>query len=175
MNALEQYRLELKSLPIGEHEFSFVLDNNFFKAIEEDEIKEGNVSATISVEKTAHNITLNIDLLGEVTTICDRCLDPLTIEVDALQTLYIKFGESYQEESDDQITIPEDEAYFDISWILYEYVALSLPLKKVHPENECNPEMIKILHQHEGTIADTKTTETNKVDPRWASLKDIIS
>ena len=175
MNALEQYRLELKTLPLGEHEFNFVLDDDYFKAIGSEEITKGDVNATITVTKTAHNITLDIDLLGEVTTTCDRCLDPLKIDIDAVETLYISFGDTYQEESDDQITIPEDEEYFDISWILYEYVVLSLPLKKVHEEGECNPEMIKILHQHEGTIADTKTTEENKVDPRWASLKDIIS
>ena len=32
MNALEQYRLELKTLPLGEHEFNFVLDDEYFKA-----------------------------------------------------------------------------------------------------------------------------------------------
>lgn len=175
MNALEQYRLELKSLPIGEHEFNFVLDDDFFKALNSEEIKSGDVSAKIHVVKTAHNITLYIDLLGVATTICDRCLDPLDIEIDTEQTLNIKFGDSYIEESDEQITIPQDDEYFDISWILYEYAVLSLPLRKVHADNECNPEMMKILHQHEGNTADTKTSETNEVDPRWAALKDIIS
>ena len=53
MNALEQYRLELKTLPLGEHEFNFVLDDEYFKAIGSEEITKGDVNATITVTKIA--------------------------------------------------------------------------------------------------------------------------
>jgi len=55
----------------------------------------------------------------------------------------------------------------DLSQYLYESLIVSLPIKKVHPDNECNKEMIKRLNPSK-----TKKTK-NDSDPRWDALKNI--
>ena len=41
--------------------------------------------------------------------------------------------------------VQASEQELDMSQIIYDYVNLSLPIKKVHPEGECDPEMMEKL------------------------------
>ena len=182
MDKLSLYNLQLKTLSEGTHYHEFDLDNQFFADIEGPEINAGEVKAEIEINKTSHNIELNITLTGRVETTCDRCLDALWVDIDVEESLYIKFGKSYSEESDDLIIIPEEEGVFNIAWTLYEFCALAIPICHSHAEGECNAEMMNILNQHsvreiddeDGCDDDIKTTENHEVDPRWAALKDIF-
>ena len=108
MDTLSLYTLQLKTLSEGTHHYEFDLDNQFFIDVEGPEITAGDVKAEIEVNKTSLNIELNIALSGKVETTCDRCLDALWVDIDVEESLYIKFGKSYSEESDDLIVIPED-------------------------------------------------------------------
>lgn len=184
MDKLSLYNIQLKTLSEGNHHFDFDLDDQFFVDINGPEINAGNVKAEIEVNKTSLNIQLDITLKGKVETICDRCLDALWVDIDVEESLYIKFGKTYSEESDDLIIIPEDEGVFNIAWTLYEFCALAIPICHSHPEGECNAEMINILNQHsvreiddndDDSADDIKTTENHEVDPRWAALKNILN
>jgi uncharacterized metal-binding protein YceD (DUF177 family) len=52
--------------------------------------------------------------------------------------------------------------------MIYEQVVLSTPSKVVHPEGECDEEMIQQLNKY-------KVSEANKetIDPRWEKLKKL--
>ena len=139
--------------------------------------------AKVIHQEGGRNIELNIALRGKVETTCDRCLDALWVDIDVEESLYIKFGKSYSEESDDLIIIPEDEGTFNIAWTLYEFCALAIPICHSHPDGECNAEMMNIHNQHsvreidddDDSDDDIKTTENDEVDPRWAALKNIFN
>ena len=183
MDKLSLYNLQLKTLSEGTHYQEFDLDNKFFSDVEGPEINAGAVKAQIEINKTSHNIELSIMLQGKVETTCDRCLDALWVDIDVEESLYIKFGKSYSEESDDLIIIPEDEGTFNIAWTLYEFCALAIPICHSHPDGKCNAEMMNILNQHsvreidndDDSDDDIKTTENHEVDPRWAALKNIFN
>ena len=65
--------------------------------------------------------------------------------------------------------VPADTHDFDVSSLIYEYIILAVPLHRVHPEGECNPEVIALLTANDAP----ETTEEDNIDPRWAALKDI--
>ncbi len=184
MDKLSLYNLQLKTLSEGTHHQEFDLDNQFFADIEGPEINAGEVKAQIEINKTSHNIELNIMLQGKVETTCDRCLEALWVDIDIEESLYIKFGKAYSEENDDLIVISEDEGVFNIAWTLYEFCALAIPICHSHPDGECNAEMMNILNQHsvreideddDSCGDDIKTTDNDEVDPRWAALKNIFN
>ena len=56
---------------------------------------------------------------------------------------------------------------FDVSSLIYEYIILAVPMYRVHPEGQCNPEVIAML------TAKPEEPEEKDIDPRWAALKDI--
>ena len=61
-----------------------------------------------------------------------------------------------------------DEYQIDIAPYLYEFIALGVPLRKVHPENECNPEVIERLHPEID-----ESVEENEISSVWDKLKKL--
>lgn len=162
----------------GVHIFDYVLNDDFFAAIQGPEIEKGELNVCVTVKKANLNIEIKIEMSGTVETICDRCLEPMEVDVETDETLFVKFGKEYQEEDNNLIIIPEDDGIFNIAWILYEFAALSIPISHMHDNGECNPEMINLLHQHQaGSIDNTADAkqENNEPDPRWAALKNILN
>ena len=42
----------------------------------------------------------------------------------------------------DLIVIPFSQTHYNTAWDIYESIALNLPLQRVHPEGECNADMM---------------------------------
>lgn len=179
-------------MPIGTQDFEYVLDNEFFKNIEGEDVQKGKVNVKLTVKRSAAAFELDFDLEGVIQIPCDRCLDDMDHEVKTHETLYVKFGTEYSEESDNVVIIPESEGDLNIAWFLYEFVALTIPLKHVHPAGKCNKAMSAKLRKHtarslndsddEGigsyddeNIADEVPGAGEEItDPRWDELKKII-
>ncbi len=175
-------------MPVGIQEFEYVLDNEFFKNIEGEDVQKGEVTVKLIVKRNVATFELNFELDGTIQIPCDRCLDDMEHEVKSRETLYVKFGEEYSEESDNVVVIPESEGELNIAWFLYEFVALTIPLKHVHPAGKCNKSMSAKLRKHVARIDDDTDEEGApcdeeiddvpdgevETDPRWDELKKII-
>jgi uncharacterized metal-binding protein YceD (DUF177 family) len=83
----------------------------------------------------------------------------------------VKFGEDYREE-DDVIVIAEDEGILDVAWLIYEFIALAIPIKHVHAPGKCNPAMSKLLEEHSAARSGEQEGE-KAIDPRWEKLRDL--
>ena len=181
------YNISLKNLSQGTHTYEYDLDRKFFEAIDGDEVKKGNVKVKLTVKKTSSTNEFNFDLKGVVQVPCNRCLDDMDLEIDSQNRLIVKLGREYSEESDEIIIIPEDEGEINIAWFLYEFVALNIPIKHVHPQGECNRTMSSNLRKHRATSADdgddemdddqdddfSEEEDTQTSDPRWDALKGL--
>ena len=97
MANLDCYNIIFKSLEIGNHTFEYELDNNFFKSLEDAEIKEGSLSAVVTVLKNEKNAELNIQIDGIVQIPCDRCLDEMTQEIEVDEDLLVQFTNAGEE------------------------------------------------------------------------------
>ena len=178
-------------MPVGSSTaLEYRLDNEFFANIDGPEVQRGKVDVTLDVKRTAAVIELNFHLSGIIYIPCDRCLDDMEHTIDTDEQLFIKLGHEYNEESDNMITIPEDEGEVNIAWFLYEFIALTIPIKHVHPYGKCNKEMSERLHKmsarrvddddEEVEFVSTGIDEDNSIeeeerptDPRWDALKKL--
>ena len=82
-------------------------------------------------------------------------------------------GYEVGDEDDDIISIAANEHELNISQFVYEYIMLSLPLKRVHPDDKdgnstCDKEVLDKLNDY---IVEEE--EEDSKDPRWDGLKDI--
>lgn len=93
-----------------------------------------------------------------------------SIETD--DRLMVKFGDDYSEE-DDLVIVAENEGMLDISWFIYEFIDLNIPIKHVHAPGKCNPAMIEMLQRHSAARSGEEDEES--VDPRWAALLKLKS
>ena len=156
------YNIPLKNLSEGAHIFEYDLDRKFFEAIDGEEVRKGNVAVKVTVKRTSSSFELNFEIKGVVKIPCTRCLDDMKQEVDTRDRLIVKFGQEYSEESDEIVVIPEDEGAINIAWFLYEFIALTIPIKHVHPSGECNRMVSSKFRKHRAVTADDEDDDNDK-------------
>ena len=163
-----EFLIPVSGLGLGVHNFKFDIKDDFFADMDYSEVKQADVTVDLEVLREELMMTLNFHLEGKVLVPCDRCADEFYIPIQSEQVFYIKFGAEGVEESDDVVVVPAEEHAYDVRSLIYEYIILSIPMYRVHPEGECNPEVLAMLsHDEEPSDEETMT------DPRWAALKDI--
>ena len=168
------FTIPFKGLKAGQHSFDFEIDSEFFEKFEESEIKEGNFSAIVEMDKRASHLDLLVKISGAALISCDRCLEMFSYPISCENRLIVKFGEDVCDDADTIILLP-DEYELDLRQQFYEFIHLALPIRRVHQTDEngkvgCNPEMIKKLN--ELLIDEEKHNDT---DPRWDELKKIMN
>ena len=171
MSKLEQFNVDLKALSQGDNILSFVLDDAFFEAIEAPTVRRGRLQTTLTIHRTEDYFDLDFHTEGLVTVACDRCLDDMDLPISADNHLVAKFGTAYSED-DDLVTVAENEGMLDVSWFIYQFVELSIPLRHVHAPGKCNPAMMKALEEHSAARSGVESVESS-VDSRWAVLEKL--
>lgn len=187
MGKFDLYKIPLRGLSEGKHEFNYKLDNKFFQLIDDgtSDIKKGDLDVVVHLKNTATTFELNFEIKGVAHVPCDRCLDDMVMDVATKSKLIVKFGAEYSEESDEIVIIPEEDGEINIAWFLYEFIVLSLPMKHVHPSGMCNKTMSTKLGKHKAKSSDDDnsddsldddsddTTDDSFSDTRWDNLKDV--
>ena len=150
------YTISFKGLSLGSHVFDWTIDGGFFASYEMSEINDAGISVQLTLIKHTRFLELNFVLDGWAEVGCDRCLDPLKLDLASDAKMIVKFGEHADEsdsDDDDVIFLPFDEDRLDVAQYLYEYAHLSLPIRRVHMDDDsghstCNAEMISKLKEY---------------------------
>ena len=171
-------------------EYEFALDNLYFSHIDAPEIQKGKVNVTLTVKRSTHAFDFNFQTDGMVWVPCDRCLDEMELPVSSTDKLTVKFGQAYAEDNDNVVIIPEEDNYINVAWFIYEFIALTIPMKHVHAPGKCNKAMTSKLNKHlrtnnndsddddsiyeseEELVVEESVEE--QIDPRWNELKKIL-
>ena len=123
----------LDQLELGEHLFDFQLDNTYFSAIDNSEVLSGLVDVRVRLFLREEDFEVDLDVMGQVQVTCDRCLEPMNVDVDI-----------YEE----NMELEEDSNPLDLAWLAYELIIVNLPLVHSHQDGGCNPEMDTLLQSH---------------------------
>ncbi|MBQ2301311.1 MAG: DUF177 domain-containing protein [Bacteroidaceae bacterium] len=158
MGKLDGYKVDLKGMATDTVSYRWQADNDFFSAVQGSEIKQGLLDVALRVKRTSGAYELEFQLQGEVEVTCDRCLESMNQPIDTFCTLRVVMGEDFVDDGD-VVVIPEREGIINVAWNIYEFAALQIPLRHVHPDCE----------------ALSESSEEERVDPRWADLKKLIN
>jgi uncharacterized protein len=167
------FTIPLVGLKEGRHTIDIEIGEEFFEQFEESEVKEGRLIAYIEMDKRSSHIDLSVRISGDVKICCDRCLEMFSFPVDCTNRLLVKFGKSLEGSDPDIITLSSDGQELDLEQHIYELIMLSIPIKRVHPDDDfgnstCDPLMLKKLEEF---IID----QENEIDPRWDELKKLMN
>jgi uncharacterized metal-binding protein YceD (DUF177 family) len=166
---LKEFDIQFSGLKLGLHEYQFKLDKKFFDYFKIDDITDGDISVDFTLTKRETMMEMTFDLMGTVTTTCDRCMDELKIIISDEREIMAKFSDENSESTDELIILRSEDYKIDIAPIIYEFIVINLPLRKVHDESECNPKIIAILY---GTNEEVK--KDKKIDSTmWNQLKKL--
>lgn len=184
------FKLPLKSLGVGTHEFEYHLDKQFFVNMESSDIHDADLNVALTVQYNGDIYNLDFHITGEVVLICDRCLDDLRFPIDATYHIVVKYGEDYNDDNDEVLEIPETDNTLNVAYMIKDTVELAIPMKHVHPLGKCNRQMSAMLKKHRATSGDDDAELENELideidnidaqssaagnsDPRWDALRKL--
>ena len=150
MEVAEGYSIAYRGLKNGTHEFRFEVGKPLFKAFESSEIKDGRCVVEV-----------------------DRCLEDCRVPIDFEGQLLVKFSDEPREYDGEVLWLLPGEDEVDLSQYIYESIVLSLPYQRVHPEGECDPEMLKrfrIVSDEEFSAIENRAEEHAVPEGEWAKL-----
>jgi uncharacterized metal-binding protein YceD (DUF177 family) len=153
------YKVELATLKDGHHEQDFKIDMEFFRNMENDEILGADVDVHLDLEKRNDVYDCTFTCRGKLVIPCDRCLDPLDHEVDTVYHVVVKYGDDYDDSTDNLLVIPYSNSYLNVAYILNDTILLTIPLRHVHPQGKCNRAMADTLRKHSHGGEDTDEME----------------
>ena len=138
---------------------------------ENPDILDCMITINLSLEKQERMLVLDFQISGNMEVTCDRCLENFNLPINSAESYYYKFGEERKEESEDVMIIPESEYQINVAELIFDYVSLTMPIRKVHPDDEdgnstCNKDILSKLNEFE---------ESPEMDPRWEALKKLKS
>ena len=168
---LEMFKIDLKGMKTDEQSLEFDLDSDFFKSLEVSEVSGGTLHVSVSIRKAIGFYELHFHTVGTVIVPCDLCLDDMEQPIETDNVLVAKLGTETNTE-DDVVTVDENEGMLDTSWLIYEFIALAIPIKHVHAPGKCNSAMTQKLQELSGAVRSGKE-EAETMDPRWEKLKDL--
>lgn len=160
-----EFEIAFVGLKPGVHEFEYDLDNKFFQERGCQEASEVKAHVKLSLEKNTGFMLLKFDVDGKAEVLCDRCGNPLNVNLWDEFNMVVKLVENpdemnNQEEDPDIWYLSRTESLLDVSGWIYEFVLLSIPTQRICPPDaagkpQCNEEVIKKLKQMQGSSGES--------------------
>ncbi|MBQ7494790.1 MAG: DUF177 domain-containing protein [Bacteroidaceae bacterium] len=165
MDTSSRFKINLDEVPAGGLQRSWHLDDSFFSELDEQEIEQGRLDATLHVTKSSGIFKFHFEVQGYVYIPCDRCLEPMRQDIVAQDTIQVRMGQTMEDDGE-SITVPADKPEWDVAWNLYETIALAIPIYHAHPDGQCAVDMEQLLDSMESLQTQT--------DTRWDALKGLF-
>ena len=165
MGKFSAFMQPLKSLPVGTHTFRYKLGRQFFVDMESSDVRDADLDVILTVKYDGDVYALDF----------------------ANYRLTVKYGDDYNDDSDEVLEIPSGDAGINVAYMLYDTVTLAIPIKHVHPMGKCNRAMSAILKKHRARPTgddadleeelmegiDDEESESTATDPRWDALRKL--
>lgn len=143
MDVTKEYAIAWKGLKNGTYHFDFKVDNALFEAYESTDIKGGDLTVEVTLDRGESMLSLQTVIRGTVTVACDRCLEECRLPVAFDGTLLVRFSDEVHDYDGEVTWISPAETHVSLAQYIYESIVLSLPYQRVHPEGECDADMLR--------------------------------
>ena len=176
----DAFIIPLNGLKQGRTRFSWKAGAEFFGNFDNKDIKDAEILVDVEVEKSGTYLGIDAEVSGNLTVPCDRCGADVSLPVRSRISQSIKFGaepvsgeEIVVSEEDERETVylPEDGGELDMSQTVYDFACLALPMKKVHPDGECDPVALRFLS---GEDFVPQERNEDKAESPFAVLKGLF-
>jgi len=171
-----EFDVHIFNLSHGEHSYRFEMSDSFFELFENEMFSKGKLIADVSLQKSDSMIHMDFHIEGTVELTCDRSLDLFDHPVSFDSKMIFKYGEEEKELSEDVMVITKDCQTINLADLLFEFIGLEIPMKKLHPrfqdEDDSDDEYVIVYSSQDDDEADEQEKDED-VDPRWAALKGL--
>ena len=173
MNFRRDFEIAFVGLKPGVHHYEYKVDNKFFAHYGQQDFTNCNAVVKLELDKKSGFMLLKFDIDGQVDVACDRCGNPLPLQLWEEFKVMVKLVDNPeemndQEEDPDVYYISRGESHLHLADWIYEFINLSIPLQKMCAPGEiggpgCNKEVLEKL-------ANIETGGKNDSNPLWKGL-----
>ncbi|AOZ99320.1 YceD family protein [Flavobacterium commune] len=178
MNRTKEFLIPFVGLKLGKHHFEYQISNAFFENFEYDEFQNSDIKVAVVLEKKSNMLELNFKHKGTVNVPCDLTGEDFDLPIKGKMKLIVRFGEVFNNDNEELLILPFGEFEIDIAQYIYEMIALSVPLKRVHPgvkDGSLKTEALEKLNKLQVKEVDEKENKEENIDPRWDKLKQLLT
>ena len=165
------YKVDIQSLGFGEHEFNFDIDSEFFNKFENSIVSKGDLKCRLTLNTNERLIAATFEIKGLVELVCDNSLELFDHPMEFNRDVIFKYGEEYVELDETTIQIPRNIDQLDVGKLIYEFLALEIPMRKIHPKFADQNDNAGLFFSTDSE-KDSNDPESS-VDPRWSALKSL--
>ncbi len=176
MDELRKYNINIYGLENKRYEYDFESGDAFFAALEQQLIRKGQFATHVVLDKSETMIRLDFHIAGQVEQTCDRSLDEYNELIDVQNLMLLKFSDHNEELTDEIELIERNTPTVNVARYIFEFISLSLPMKKLHPrfreeeEDEDDESEGKMIYQSE---PEPDENGNAPLDPRWEALRRL--
>lgn len=174
MKAWRNFDLDIVRLSNKIHYYDYKIESAFFNDFEDSFIHKGELDVKMTLDKSDAHIITEFTIRGIVELACDRTGELFDYNVESSNKLIFKYADEYAELTDEIVTIPKDAQRINVAQYIYEFIGLSVPIKKIHPrfssEDEDPAEETLLIYT---TGSPEEKDDEDQIDPRWELLKNI--
>jgi uncharacterized protein len=174
------YSVNIIGLSNKVHHFDFEIGDHFFRQYGTDLVSQGTFRAEVALNKHETFIEADFKIKGTAVLTCDRSLESFDYPIWTTKKILFKYGEADEEISDEIIMINRDTATLELGQYIYEFIALAIPMKRLHPrfraeelteDETAEGKIVYSSGSSEGKGDDDKNDDD--IDPRWNILKNL--
>ncbi len=178
MKKLNEYLIPFVGLKLGKHQFEYQINKTFFDYFEYDDFESADIKVELVLEKKSLMLELHFKHKGTVHVPCDLTGEMFDLPIKGNMRVVVQFGETFNNENEELLILPHGEHQVDVSQYIYEMIALSVPLKRVHPgvkDGTLQSEALDKLNELKVTEVKEEVEEEKEIDPRWDKLKQLLT
>ena len=181
MNKTKEFLIPFIGLKLGKHHFEYQIDNAFFEIFDYNEFNNSDIKVNVVLEKKSSLMELAFSHKGAVNVPCDMTNEEFDLPIKGKMKLIVRFGEEFNNDNEELLILPHGEYQIDIAQYVYEMIALSVPLKRIHPgvkDGSLKTEALtklKELSIEELKKEHKKEQKEEDIDPRWDKLKQLLT
>jgi len=157
MSGKRTFDIPFVGLKPGVHEYVYEVGDDFFADYGEQDFTTCNAIVKLKLEKNKGFLLLNFEIGGSLELVCDRCGNPLPIQLWEDFDIVVKLVENPDEMNDseedpDIYYIGLMESHVNVAAWIYEFINLSIPMQRMCGEDakgdtKCNQDALRKLEE----------------------------
>lgn len=181
MKVTNEFLIPFVGLKLGKHQFEYQINKEFFEDYDYDEFESCDIKVNLVLEKKSTMLELHFKHKGTIHVPCDLTSEMFDFPIKGKIKLIVQFGEVFNDDNEELLILPFGEHQVDVKQYIYEMIALSIPLKKIHPgikDGTLKSEALDKLNELKVNSKEPKKTDSKEeetTDPRWDQLKKLLT
>jgi uncharacterized metal-binding protein YceD (DUF177 family) len=178
MSKTKEFLIPFVGLKLGKHHFEYQVNNKFFENFEYNEFQNSDIKVSLVLDKKSTMLELDFKHKGTVNVPCDLTSEDFDLPLKGKMKLIVRFGDEFNNDNEELLILPHGEFEIDVAQYIYEMIALSVPLKRIHPgvkDGSLQTEALNKLNELRVKEEKVENKQEEDIDPRWEKLKKLLT